>query len=179
VVDYRGYGTSDGFPTCSNLLSDAVTVFDAVQEIFEGQALAPLRLYVMGRSLGSAAAIEVAAGAGDALNGLIVESGFADTFALLARLGIRLQGLQESQDGFNNAAKMELINIPTLVIHGEQDVLIPAQDGEELFRRSAALDKRLLLLPGAGHNDLLVMGGRQYMESMATFVFGEQGGPAS
>src|SRR4030042_4957592 len=78
VVDYRGYGTSDGSPTCSNLLSDAVTVFDAVQEIFERQALAPLRLYVMGRSLGSAAAIEVAAGAGDALNGLIVEGGVAD-----------------------------------------------------------------------------------------------------
>ncbi|HJX38578.1 MAG TPA: alpha/beta fold hydrolase, partial [Anaerolineae bacterium] len=172
VVDYRGYGTSDGSPTCSNLLSDAVTVFDAVQEIFERQALAPLRLYVMGRSLGSAAAIEVATRAADVLAGLILESGFADTFALLARLGIRLQGLQESQDGFNGAAKMELINIPTLVIHGEQDVLIPAQDGEELFRRSAALDKRLLLLPGAGHNDLLVMGGRQYMESMATFVFG-------
>jgi len=109
---------------------------------------------------------------------LIVESGFADTFALLARLGIRLQGVEESQDGFNNAAKMERITIPSLIIHGQQDVLIPAQDGEELFRRSAAPDKRLLLIPGAGHNDLLARGLSQYMESIVAFVFGEQGGLA-
>jgi len=49
----------------------------------------------------------------------------------------------------------EEITIPTLVIHGRNDVLIPASDGQELHRRSAAADKRLLLIPGAGHNDLL------------------------
>jgi alpha-beta hydrolase superfamily lysophospholipase len=178
VVDYRGYGTSGGSPTCSDLLSDAVTVFHAAQDLFAQQSLAPSRLYAMGRSLGSAAAIEVAARAGGSLAGLIVESGFADTFALLARLGIRLQGVEESQDGFNNAAKMERITVPTLIIHGQQDVLIPAQDGEELFDRSAASEKRLLLIPGAGHNDLLARGLRQYMEAIVAFVFGEQGGLA-
>ena len=176
VVDYRGYGTSDGTPTCSNLLSDAAAAFQALQGLWEQQDLSPSDLYLMGRSLGTAAAIEVASRFSDDVAGLVVESGFADTFALLSRLGIRLQGVTELRDGFNNAAKMERVTIPTLIIHGQRDVLIPAQDGQELFRRCAADDKRLLLVPGAGHNDLLLVGKDSYLESILAFVFGRQGG---
>jgi alpha-beta hydrolase superfamily lysophospholipase len=179
VVDYRGYGTSDGTPTCSNLLSDAMAAFQALEGLWNQHDLSPSDLYLMGRSLGSAAAIEVASRFSDGAEGLIVESGFADTFALLSRLGIRQQGLTESRDGFNNAAKMESVTIPTLIIHGQRDVLIPAQDGQELFRRSAADDKRLLLIPGAGHNDLMMVGRDLYMDSILTLVRGEQRGPAS
>jgi pimeloyl-ACP methyl ester carboxylesterase len=179
VIDYRGYGTSDGTPTCSNLLSDAVAAFQALQELWNQHDLSPSDLYLMGRSLGSAAAIEVAYSFPDGAAGLIVESGFADTFALLSRLGIKISGADESRDGFNNATKMEHVTMPALVIHGERDVLIPAQDGEELFRRCSAEDKRLLLIPGAGHNDLMLVGRGLYMESILTFVCGEQGGPAS
>ena len=177
VVDYRGYGSSDGTPTCSNLLSDAVKVYDALGGVWREHDLSPSRLYLMGRSLGSAAAIEVAASLGEHVDGLVVESGFADTFALLSRLGIRIQGADESRDGFDNAAKAERVTIPTLIIHGQSDVLIPAQDGRELFRRCAAEDKRLVLIPGAGHNDLLLVGREVYMDSIVAFVFGERGGP--
>jgi alpha-beta hydrolase superfamily lysophospholipase len=178
VVDYRGYGTSNGSPTCSNLVSDALSVSRVVQRVLEEQALEPSRLYVMGRSLGSAAAIEVAARSEDALAGLIVESGFADTFALLARLGVMVEQFDESQDGFANASKMEQITMPTLIIHGEDDVLIPVGDARELFQRCAALDKRLVIVPGAGHNDLMLTAGVRYMQAIATFVLGEEGGPA-
>ncbi len=174
VVDYRGYGRSDGAPTASALLADAVLVFDAVGRIFEENGLAPAQLYVMGRSLGSAAAIEAALHAGERLAGLIVESGFADTFALLARVGGRIQGLDgldEERDGFGNPAKMSRITTRTLVIHGQNDVLIPASDGRELYRRCAALDKRLLLIPGAGHNDLMMVGMAQYFEAIRAFVY--------
>jgi alpha-beta hydrolase superfamily lysophospholipase len=175
VVDYRGYGTSGGQPTASHLLADAVRAFESVGDTLEQRNLAPARLYVMGRSLGSAAAIEVARHAGGRLTGgrpagLIVESGFADTFALLARLGLGVQGADEEHDGFRNAAKMAEIHIPTLVIHGRSDVLIPAADGQELYRRSAAADKRLVLIPGAGHNDLMWVGRQAYFEAIAAFV---------
>ncbi|MEE8392125.1 MAG: alpha/beta fold hydrolase [Anaerolineae bacterium] len=170
VMDYRGYGRSDGTPTAHNLLSDAVTVFDAVGCIFEDNDLTPARLYVMGRSLGSAAVIEVALRAGEQLDGLILESGFADTFALLARLGVRVQDTDEERDGFGNLAKMERIPTRTLVIHGQADVLIPASDGQELYRRCAAVDKQLVLIPGAGHNDLMMVGMAQYFEAIRVFV---------
>ena len=173
VIDYRGYGRSDGTPTASHLLADAVAVFDAVGRIFECHGLTPSRLYVMGRSLGSAAAIEVALHVGEQLTGLIVESGFADTFALLARLGVRVQGADEERDGFGNPAKMGHVTTRTLVIHGQADVLIPASDGRELYRRYAAPEKQLVLIPGAGHNDLMMVGMTQYFEAIRTFVYGQ------
>jgi alpha-beta hydrolase superfamily lysophospholipase len=172
VADYPGYGKSTGTPTCSNLLSGALAIFATSSTIFEQQGLTPSRLYVMGRSLGSAAAIEVAARACSRLAGLIVESGFADTFALLARLACRVQGTSDQQDGFGNGDKIAGVTVPTLIIHGDDDVLIPAQDGEELFRRSGAEDKRLLLIPGAGHNDLMLEGGTQYFDAIQAFVWG-------
>ncbi|NJP07857.1 MAG: alpha/beta hydrolase [Chloroflexaceae bacterium] len=53
VVDYRGYGISQGTPSASTLLTDAVAVFEALPALCEDEQLAPLRTYVMGRSLGS------------------------------------------------------------------------------------------------------------------------------
>ena len=173
VIDYRGYGNSDGTPTCSNLLSDAVAAFGSAGSVFDHHGLTPSRLYVMGRSLGSAAAIEVATRAGDQLSGLVVESGFADTFALLARLGVRLEEATERRDGFGNPDKIADVTIPTLIIHGEDDVLIPAQDGEELFQRAGAEHKRLLPIAGAGHNDLMLVGRTQYFDAIQAFVWGE------
>jgi alpha-beta hydrolase superfamily lysophospholipase len=176
VADYRGYGMSTGTPTCSNLLSDAVAVFHAADGIFDQHGLTPSLLYVMGRSLGSAAAIEVAAESQAELAGLIVESGFAHTFALLSRLGWRAEGTTERQDGFGNGDKIGGVTVPTLIIHGEDDVLIPAEDGEELFQRSGAEDKRLLLVPGAGHNDLMLVGRTLYFDAIQTFVWGDRVG---
>jgi alpha-beta hydrolase superfamily lysophospholipase len=170
VMDYRGYGSSNGQPTATHLLADAVTVFEVLEDLWQSQQLSPDRLYVMGRSLGSAAAIEVAVQAGEQLAGLIIESGFADTIALLTRLGAPVSGLDESQAGFGNAVKMARVTRPTLIVHGQNDVLIPALEGEMLYRHSGAADKRLVLIPGAGHNDLLLYGRNRYFEAIAAFI---------
>ncbi len=173
VVDYRGYGRSDGTPTASHLLNDAVATYQALGPLWAENDLAPQRLYVMGRSLGSAAAAEVGLQAGESLSGLIIESGFADTFGLLARLGLRLPDAVEGRDGFNNGAKLAQTSTRTLVIHGQNDVLIPPSDGQTLYQRCAAPDKTLVLIPGAGHNDLMMVGMAQYFEAIREFVLGE------
>jgi pimeloyl-ACP methyl ester carboxylesterase len=170
VIDYRGYGASDGKPTASTLLPDAVTVFDALGGIFTSNRLNPQRVYVMGRSLGSAAAIEVALHAGDRIAGLIIESGFAWTFELLARLGVAVQGVDEEQDGVGNLFKMSRITTPTLIIHGQDDVLIPAKHARELYRCSAAQNKRLLLIANAGHNNIMIFGREQYFPAIQQFI---------
>jgi len=174
VMDYRGYGTSDGAPTAANLLSDAVIVHDATRRVLGDHALNPARLYVMGRSLGSAAAIEIARQRGAKLAGLIVESGFADTFALLARLGVWTQGADEDRDGFGNLSKIAQITTRTLIIHGEDDILIPASDGIALHSHCAASDKQLVLIPNAGHNDLMMVGMEQYFAAIQEFVSGKR-----
>jgi alpha-beta hydrolase superfamily lysophospholipase len=170
VMDYRGYGRSDGRPTGSNLLTDAVTIFEAAEEIFAEHGLSPAQVYVMGRSLGSASAIEVAGQAGHRLAGLIVESGFGDTFTLVARLGGPTLDADDAEQGFGNASKISRITVPTLIIHGEADYLIPASDGQTLYDRSSASDKRLILIPGAGHNDLMLVGMEQYFRAISGFI---------
>ncbi|MBD2182976.1 alpha/beta fold hydrolase [Planktothrix sp. FACHB-1355] len=172
VMDYRGYGSSDGTPTASTLLTDAVKVFDAVDSIFDLYGLNPQRLYVMGRSLGSAPAIEIAHYAGKRLAGAIIESGIANGWALLKRLGVEVdEEADENNDGVGNALKIKNITIPTLIIHGQEDNLIPVSQGIVLHRFCAAPDKRLVLIPGAGHNDLMVVGAVQYFEAIQKFIF--------
>jgi pimeloyl-ACP methyl ester carboxylesterase len=175
VADYRGYGWSDGVPTASSLVRDAPLVFDALgQMLAEAGGGVPQRVFVMGRSLGSAAAIEVARHHQEAIAGLIIESGFAHTLRLLARLGVMLRGLDETQDVFSNLAKIGQISLPTLVIHGQADMLIPSSEGVALYESSPAPDdeKRLVVIPGAGHNDLLAVGAATYCEAIRDFVLG-------
>jgi alpha-beta hydrolase superfamily lysophospholipase len=175
VADYRGYGWSDGLPTASSLVHDAPRVFEALEQMMmqEAGSEVPQRVFVMGRSLGSAAAIEVARHHQEAIAGLIIESGFAHTARLLARLGVVLEDLDEAQDVFANLTKIGHIHLPTLVIHGQADRLIPVSEGVSLYEGSAAADdeKRLVVIPGAGHNDLLALGAATYFEAIREFVF--------
>ena len=173
VADYRGYGTSGGTPTASHLLSDAVILFEQVGHILEDHGLISSQIYAMGRSLGSAAAIEVAQHGEDRLAGLIIESGFADTFVLLRRLGWRVQDTREEHGGFGNAAKLSRVRTRTLIIHGRDDELIPATEGHDLYQSCGAADKRLVLIPGAGHNDLMIAGMSAYFDAIRAFVGAE------
>jgi pimeloyl-ACP methyl ester carboxylesterase len=170
VMDYRGYGSSDGQPTATCLVTDAITTYEATSHLLTEHELSRERFFVMGRSLGSAAAIEVALYAGKGIAGLIIESGFAYTFPLLMTLGLRLEGADEARDGFGSLAKISQIQVPTLIIHGEADWLIPIENGRVLYERSGAVDKRLVTIPRAGHNDLLFTGQAVYREAIRGFV---------
>ncbi len=171
VADYRGYGLSGGHPSATGLAEDALTVFDQTPSILTAAGLAPSRLLVMGRSMGSAAALVIAEAKGAALAGLIIESGFADTLPLVQRLGGFLPaGAVEARDGFGSLARITKVTVPTLIIHGEEDWIIPPSDGRRLYEASGATEKRLLLIKGAGHNDLMMIGARQYFPAVANLA---------
>jgi pimeloyl-ACP methyl ester carboxylesterase len=169
-MDYRGYGRSGGYPRAATLLSDAHIVYEDLDGILEANQLTPDRIYVMGRSLGSAAAIHIAHQDRKGLSGMIIESGFAHTFALLRQLGVRVEGADEAQDVFNNLVKIAEIETPTLIIHGDQDVLIPPSDGQALYEYSGAKHKKLVLIPEAGHNDIMMLGMRIYFQAIQEFT---------
>jgi alpha-beta hydrolase superfamily lysophospholipase len=171
VADYRGYGASQGAPTSSALLRDAKALYHHAPPLLEELGLDCGRMFIMGRSLGSAAAIEIASNVRHKLQGLIVESGFAYTFPLIQRLGGPiLAQADEKRDGFDNTEKMERVTIPTLVIHGERDHIIPVSEGKALHRHGKARSKSLVLIPHAGHNDLMQRGRDQYFEAIRDFV---------
>ncbi len=172
VADYRGYGISTGFPTISNLFADAYIVLDHIRNVLDGKGhKGPL--WIMGRSLGSAPAIELAAGKGGIIDGLIVESGFAEVKDLLERIGILPHDLTGEPDAFfSSADTIRHFNGPVLIIHAEHDHIIPVDHGRKLHDSVPGPVKKLEIIPGADHNNIFAMAGMSYFETIRNFVAG-------
>jgi fermentation-respiration switch protein FrsA (DUF1100 family) len=163
AVDYRGYGRSTGSPTVSSMMADCRVIFRFVRNwLKENGHTGPL--IVMGRSLGSASALELAVCCGDEFDGLIIESGFAYLAPLLELLGVDTAAIGFNEaPGTGNQEKIRSFRKPTLIIHAEWDHIIPFADGEALYEASPAVDKTLLGIPQANHNDIFSRGLPEYM----------------
>ncbi|MCW5200881.1 alpha/beta hydrolase, partial [Desulfobulbus sp. F4] len=154
VVDYRGYGWSGGSPSFANLLADSHVLYDQLKHYLHTNGYGPA-LFLMGRSLGSAAAIELAAERNEEISGLIIESGFALTLPLAETLGLgdMLKDVTVTEEQtFNNVGKISKVTKPTFLLHGQKDTLIPLWQAEKLHAESGARNKELQVVPGADHN---------------------------
>jgi alpha-beta hydrolase superfamily lysophospholipase len=170
IVDYRGYGTSGGVPTVTSMMRDAHLVFkEVLRWLRADNRTGPL--VIMGRSLGSACAIDLAASEADNISGLIVESGFAQTVPLLNCLGVDTQALGITEaDGFKNKEKIAQFAKPTLIIHAQHDQFIPVMSAEMLQVHCPARSKEFHMIPGADHNSTMVRAGRIYFEIIKRFT---------
>jgi len=168
VLDYRGYGSSSGSPSYSRMLSDAVKLFPKFKEMLERHGLHG-RIFIMGRSLGSAPALELASR--EEISGLIIESGFAHTYDLLVRLGVDAHLLDMSKEDLaSNLGKIERVTRPMLIIHGEMDEIIPLSDAVDLYSNAGSEVKELVVVHGAGHNTLMFYGQDEYMSAIKRFI---------
>ena len=170
VASYRGYGWSSGEPSVSALFHDGAVVLERVVEFCRENDFSN-ELFVMGRSLGSAASIDLGYRFPELMTGIIIDSGFADSLPLAARLGynVAASGLRE-EDCFNNLEKISEIEIPTLILHGAEDQLIPLQEASKLQAHCGARAKQLFVVPGADHNSLILRGGAVYFETIKRFT---------
>jgi len=165
-VDYRGYGHSTGSPTVTTMMRDAHVIFEYARSWMKSRGFTG-PLIVMGRSLGSASALELASCYAEKIDGLIIESGFAHTRSILSILGINMDALGiREEDGFRNLDKMRTFGKPALVIHAERDHILPFFDGKELFEACPAADKTFLGIPRANHNDIFIVGLKDYMRAL-------------
>ncbi|MBU2647414.1 alpha/beta hydrolase [bacterium] len=169
-VDYRGYGKSTGMPSVSTMMNDCHVIFETISALLKNEGYTG-PLIVMGRSLGSAAALELADSYRDRIDGLIVESGFAFALPLLQLIGIDIKriGIREEQ-GFSNFSKIAGFDKPTLIIHAELDHIIPFSEGEYLFNNSPAKAKNLLMIPRANHNNIFAIGLDAYLQSIQNLI---------
>ena len=163
-VDYRGYGRSSGIPAIRLMMEDAHDILEHVSsQINKKEEL----LVIMGRSLGCASALEIASVYGDQIDGLIIESGFAETLPLLRTLGADPDYLKiGEEDGFANKEKIKSFSKPLLIIHAENDWLIPVRQAEKLFAAANSRQKKFLKIPNAGHNDILFTGMKAYLAAV-------------
>jgi fermentation-respiration switch protein FrsA (DUF1100 family) len=170
AADYRGYGRSGGQPTVTTMMQDCHDVFKFVGAWLEDNGFGG-PVIVMGRSLGSASAIELAAAYPGLISGLIVESGFACAGPLLRLLGVDPDriGFRE-EAGFQHSEKIGRIRQPVLIIHAEFDHIIPFSEGQALYDACPSPAKTLITIPGANHNDILVHAFDDYLSSIRKFI---------
>lgn len=161
--DYRGYGRSTGSPDEEGTYRDARAARAALlgQEGVDGT-----RVFYVGESLGGAVAIALAVEAPP--RGLVLLSTFTSVRAM-GRVHYPFIPTPLVPDAYPSLRRIGELECPLLVMHGEQDEIVPVEHGRALFE-AAAGPKRLHLFAGAGHNDLLSRAGREWAETIAAWV---------
>ncbi len=148
VFDYRGYGLSEGQPDETGLLADARA---ARAWLAERTGIPQQRVLLMGRSLGGAVAVDLASEDGAAA--LVVLNSFTSLPDVAREHFSSLPAGWMMRQRFNSLGKIGNYDGPLLIGHGDADTLIPFEHGQQLFEAAGSTHKRLVPLPGKGHND--------------------------
>jgi pimeloyl-ACP methyl ester carboxylesterase len=152
------------------MLADAEAVFDDIDRIAGETGRRFDHRMVMGRSLGSASALLLADHHPTSVKGLVLDSPFAFGPDLIHRLGGIRPDAEALPEGRDNIDRMRTCAVSTLILHGTEDFIIPVSDAEALYQSSENPSKRLVKIPGAGHNDLMIVGFQRYFSEIAQHV---------
>lgn len=175
IFDYRGYGENDGSPSEQGLVSDARAAWELATRKLDVPAG---QIIVFGESLGGGVATRLAAEQCDAGNppaGLILRSAFSSMTDAASHhypwLPIRLALL----DRYDSMACIGNVSCPILMMHGDADHVVPFELGEKLFNAAPqesanGIEKRLVILKGAGHNDVLDMSNETMRAAIGNFL---------
>mmetsp|Transcript_13481 Transcript_13481/g.13544 ORF Transcript_13481/g.13544 Transcript_13481/m.13544 type:complete len:433 (+) Transcript_13481:309-1607(+) len=161
-IDYRGYGWSDGHPTFSSFLPDVDLIVPQIHRILSEANIYPCPLVLWGRSIGSVCAVHIAHSHPSAVHALIIESGLSNLtdLPMVRQMASMFPGgdslLDRIPDVFQQVHKLQTCEerIAVLVLHGEEDEVIPVSQAQKMFDSSVNREKRLQIFPGTGHNNL-------------------------
>lgn len=167
LFDYRGYGRSEGSVTDERgIYADADAAYDYV---VNERATKPEQVVLSGQSMGTTAAVDLASRR--PCGALIIESGLssASDMARVVFPWVPTWVHKYARNHFESAKKLERVSVPVFVAHGARDRTIPVEQGYKLYA-SAHEPKRLVIIPEAGHNNLVATGGREYLDALANFI---------
>lgn len=166
LLDYRGYGKSEGSPSEAGIYRDGEAALAALRARAD---VDPGRIVVWGRSVGAAVAVHLAAET--PVRGVVLESPFTSVDELLREGGYLLMRVLSRFGSyrFDSAAKMPRVGAPVLVIHGTRDEIVPFHLGRRLCDLAPGR-KEFLPIEGGGHNDLWARHGAALWEGARGFL---------
>jgi uncharacterized protein len=160
VLDYRGYGKSNGSPGEQGLYRDSEAGFIYLL----GKGYRAEHIILQGESLGSAVAIDLASRR--PCSGLILEAPFTSAGDVAATI-LPYAGPLLIRS-FNSVPKIRWIRVPKLFLQGDRDEVVPLRLGQELFAAAQGV-KTFWTIPGAGHNNILDVAGAEYRARLRAF----------
>ena len=174
IIDYRGYGRSEGSPSEQGIYLDAEA---AIEYLRSRDDVKDDRLVLFGRSLGGAVAVEMAARR--EVYALVMESTFTSVKAMARRSNPVLARIfpvgAVIRGKYDSLSKIKNVRSPILIIHGDQDEIVPYDMGQELYD-AANEPKTFYSIEGSGHNDTYIVGGNAYYDALRDFLEGSAGG---
>lgn len=162
MVDYAGYGKSEGSPSESVLYEDGLASYQyAIDEL----KINPKKLILYGESLGSAVAIDVLS-RGNQAGGLVLEGGFASLKALAKTHFQMLAPIAGNK--YNNLEKIKKVLAPVLIIHSKIDEICSFEQAQALLE-AAPEPKQHLWFDRGGHNDGFWVNRDAYKKTLTLF----------
>jgi uncharacterized protein len=161
MLDYRGYGKSEGRPTEQGIYRDA----DAAYEYLVEAGYPPKRLVLYGESLGTAAAVDLASRRD--CGGIVLEAAFPSAASVAGRV-LPWLGPLAARGRLETAKKLESVKAPVLVIHGTQDQVIDYELGRQVFEAVPG-PKQFWSVEGANHSDIPQVAGERYVSRLREF----------
>ncbi len=170
LTDYRGYGGNPGSPTERGLALDA----RAARRYLDGRSdVDPGRIAYFGESLGSGVAVTLAVDRPPAA--LILRSPYT-SMVDVGRFHYPVLPVRWLlQDRYESISRIARIRCPLLVIAGARDSIVPVDLSRRLFA-AAGEPKRLVIVPGADHNDEELLDGKQVIDAISGFLKECEGG---
>ena len=165
IFDYRGFGRSKGWPTEKGTYLDAQAAYDY---LVGRQDIDRNRIVIFGKSLGAAIAIDLASKVKAAA--LISESSFTSTKDMTRAIYPLLPFWFFLRSNYNAYAKIDKIDAPKLIIHSQDDEIVPFSQGQRLFAK-AKPPKEFFLMRG-GHNDAFYIHNAECMQRISDFLKG-------
>ena len=160
AVEYRGYGKSEGTPSEEGLYLDAQAAYD---HLVRDRSLAPERIVAYGASLGSAVAADLASKR--RVGALVLEAPFPSVAAVAARVYWFLPGLGRlARARFDTASKLPGVQAPVLIVHCENDPVLPIALGERTAR--ARPDATFVRIAGVCHEDAALVEPLRYLAAL-------------
>jgi fermentation-respiration switch protein FrsA (DUF1100 family) len=163
IIDYRGYGQSEGNISEKGTYLDARAAWDYLTKERE---ISETRIIIFGRSLGASIASWLASEHRPAA--LIAESGFSSVASMGQRLYPYLPVRWLSRFKYDTKKYVSAVACPVLIAHSREDEIIPYEEGRDIF--DTAREPRYFLDMSGGHNDGFYVSGNDYITGLKTFI---------